>query len=210
MRKISYVLLCVLLLLSACSSKTDTAMPYDLGMRYLENGDYDEAVLAFQAIIKIDPKNAAAYIGMADVYVRDGDLDKAIQVLQDAQDIVSDPDSIQKKLDELEKMKDPDAEYYRFIQDSLLPKLGYAAEQERTVGGTPDGADEHYWDNKDGLIGANIADLNADGIRDLIVYQFDHKESIDSTLNNTSLVSQAYIKDKDGEFSLAGSTGSAQ
>ena len=205
MRKIAYVLLCILLL-SACSSSKDTAMPYDLGMRYLENGEYDEAVLAFQAVIKIDPKNAAAYIGMADAYVQAGDLEKAIQILQDAQDIVSDPDSIQKKLDELEKMKDPDAEYYRFIHDSLLPEFGYADDQQKSLQVTNnENPVEHYgWDRRDGLLGADISDLNADGIDDLIVYRFDYEVDTQIPMNEILLVSQVYIKNKNGEFSSAG------
>ena len=210
MRKIACMLLCILLLLSSCSSKTDTAMPYDLGMRYLENGEYDEAVLAFQAVIKIDPKNAAAYIGMADAYVQAGDLDKAIQVLQDAQDVVSDPDAIQEKLDELEKMKDPDAEYYRFIHDSLLPEYGYADDQQKTMRVTYEDVEvvvDHFdLDKRDGLLGADIADLNADGVNDLIVYRLEHQKNTGFLVDNIFLMSQAYIKNENKEFSLVGTT----
>lgn len=35
---------------------------YDLGVRYLEDGDYEEAIIAFTAAIEIDPKRAEAYI----------------------------------------------------------------------------------------------------------------------------------------------------
>ena len=46
---------------------------YDLGVRYLENGDYEEAIIAFTAAIEIDPKRAVAYVGRGDVYMLSGD-----------------------------------------------------------------------------------------------------------------------------------------
>lgn len=41
---------------------------YDLGVRYLEDGDYEEAIIAFTAAIEIDPKRAPAYVGRGDAY----------------------------------------------------------------------------------------------------------------------------------------------
>lgn len=42
---------------------------YDLGVRYLSEGNYEEAILAFTAAIEIDPKRAPAYVGRGDAYV---------------------------------------------------------------------------------------------------------------------------------------------
>lgn len=42
---------------------------YDLGVRYLSEGNYQEAILAFTAAIEIDPKQAPAYVGRGDAYV---------------------------------------------------------------------------------------------------------------------------------------------
>ena len=64
------VLLCLALLLTGCASKETTWQEqYDLGVRYLSEGNYDEAILAFQAAIEIDPKNPQAYIGVGDAYM---------------------------------------------------------------------------------------------------------------------------------------------
>ncbi len=41
---------------------------YDLGMRYLEEQNYEEAIVAFTAAIEIDPNQADAYIGRGDAY----------------------------------------------------------------------------------------------------------------------------------------------
>lgn len=45
------------------------ASQYDLGIRYLSEGNYEEAIIAFSAAIKIDPKQASAYIARGDAYV---------------------------------------------------------------------------------------------------------------------------------------------
>lgn len=71
--------LCILafLLLPACSSvpsegDTGEGMAwqdyYDLGIRYLSEGNYQEAIIAFTAAIDIDPKRPEAYIGRGDTY----------------------------------------------------------------------------------------------------------------------------------------------
>ena len=51
-------LLAVLLLLTACGQTAEAAWQeqYDLGMKYLSEGNYEEAIIAFTAAIEIDPK----------------------------------------------------------------------------------------------------------------------------------------------------------
>ena len=64
--KMMCFLLALLGLLSACSAHSvdaeEQSTPtwqsrYDLGVRYLSDGRYEEAILAFTAAIEIDPKN---------------------------------------------------------------------------------------------------------------------------------------------------------
>ena len=73
--------LSAVLLLSACGQRTrlmeqtDAIQSpiwqeqYDLGIRYLSNGNYEEAIIAFTAAIEIDPKQAPAYVGRGNAYV---------------------------------------------------------------------------------------------------------------------------------------------
>ena len=70
-KKVSFIWLwAVLFLLCACGKKEPTWQEqYDLGMKYLNTGDYEEAVTAFQVAISIDPKQQPAYIGAADAYM---------------------------------------------------------------------------------------------------------------------------------------------
>ena len=74
------LVLCLTMSLLACGKKTDDESEalqtqaqmtwqeqYDLGLRFLSEGDYEAAILAFTAAIEIDPMQAEAYIGLADV-----------------------------------------------------------------------------------------------------------------------------------------------
>lgn len=54
----------------------------NLGMKYLAEEKYDEAVLAFEKVISIDPKRFEAYEGMADAYEGEGDYLKAVRALE--------------------------------------------------------------------------------------------------------------------------------
>ena len=84
MKRITALLLTVLLLLSlaACGGKGSWQEQYDLGMRYLNEGNYQEAIIAFETAIKIDPKRPEAYLGAAEAYMGLGDTDSARKILE--------------------------------------------------------------------------------------------------------------------------------
>lgn len=75
MRKVSKCIVSVLLLLGvmwvlcACKKQTTWQDQYDLGMKYLKEGSYEEAVNAFQIAISIDAKQQKVYVGAADAYM---------------------------------------------------------------------------------------------------------------------------------------------
>lgn len=56
---------------------------YDLGVRYLSDGNYEEAIIAFTAAIEIDPQNVNAYIGRADTYVKRGSTEDLLLAKED-------------------------------------------------------------------------------------------------------------------------------
>lgn len=64
-------LMAVLLLLTACSktSRGSWQEQYDLGIKYLDEGNYEEAILAFAAAIEIDPKRYEAYLSRGEGYL---------------------------------------------------------------------------------------------------------------------------------------------
>ena len=76
-----------LLELAACAAGGDGAdgswqEQYDLGVRYLSDGNYQEAVIAFTAAIDIDPKRSDAYVGRGDAYALSGDTEDNLSAAQ--------------------------------------------------------------------------------------------------------------------------------
>ena len=99
MRKIKIIclILIAVLALTACGGPT-WQEKYDLGMRYLGEGNYEEAIIAFNAAIKIDPKQALAYIGLSDAYLGEGNLEEAREILERALGLVDERTIIEDKI----------------------------------------------------------------------------------------------------------------
>ncbi len=53
----------------------------NLGYKYLEEGKYEEAILAFNKVLEIDDNNAEAVIGIADAYIGMDKVDVAIEYI---------------------------------------------------------------------------------------------------------------------------------
>ena len=79
MRVIILVILLPIFLIS-CGKTTEEKWQeqYDLGMRYLSEGNYEEAVLAFTAAIEIDDKKPDAFVGRGDGYLAIEEFEKAL------------------------------------------------------------------------------------------------------------------------------------
>ena len=77
------LILILLLGLCACEQQAPTWQEqYDLGVRYLEEGNYEEAIIAFTAAIEIDPKQAPAYVGRGDAYIGSGETEENLEAAQ--------------------------------------------------------------------------------------------------------------------------------
>lgn len=84
MKKIFCAFLGLVLLMVACEQQNvDTWQEqYDLGVRYLSEGNYTEAIIAFTAAIEINPKMASAYVGRAHAYVLSGETEENLLAAQ--------------------------------------------------------------------------------------------------------------------------------
>lgn len=95
MKRISGLLLCFCLIFGMCACGSKDTRPewqeqYDLGVRYLSEGNYEEAIIAFTAAIEIDPKQPVLYIGRADAYVGAGETaDNLAAALADYEDAIA-------------------------------------------------------------------------------------------------------------------------
>lgn len=83
MKKIAIVAICLIVVLlvsiPVVSSITNNNLPrqIEIGNKYLLEGDYEEAILAFDKAIKIDPLNIDAHIGLAKAFKESGRPEEA-------------------------------------------------------------------------------------------------------------------------------------
>lgn len=93
---------------------------YDLGIRLLNEGKYEDAILAFQAAIQIDPKRADAYVILADAYVQAGNRDGAMAALQDGLDHADNVDWVKDVASGLGFYIDENGNVYTMTEDESI------------------------------------------------------------------------------------------
>ena len=85
MKKVYYFLFSLVMAfcLGSCSQSIEVQWQeqYDLGVRYLSEDNYKEAIIAFMAAVEIDPKRTETYIGLAETYSAEGKLEQAFSIL---------------------------------------------------------------------------------------------------------------------------------
>ena len=136
MKKIISIILAFALLLgmTACTTThRDWQEQYDLGMRYLEDGDYEQAVLAFSAAIEIDPNNPEAYMGRAEAYRGLGDLDKALKDYKRAKREAKNNDDFEDLLDELEELIEEKNQMLTAFENDINNKTQAIKEYEAEI-----------------------------------------------------------------------------
>lgn len=110
----------------------------EMANKYLEETNYEQAIVEFDKVIAIDPMSTAAYIGKAEAYVGLNDYDMAIETLEVGYGRALENVDIKKKLVELyidvvEKgNENADYESELLIYDRLLE---LAADDERVING---------------------------------------------------------------------------
>ena len=73
----------------------------DLGAKYLEEMDYEQALVAFNTALSIDPKNADAYLGIMEVYIRTNDFESALEYAKEGYEATGN-ESLKEKIDMIE------------------------------------------------------------------------------------------------------------
>lgn len=98
MKKLLALLIILALLVGCTKTAIDPktiANKLELAVKYLSENKYEEAILAYQDIIKIDKKNTAAYKGLSLIYTLQGKRDQAEQILQESLKQVTDNKMLQ-------------------------------------------------------------------------------------------------------------------
>ena len=104
MRKTAALFTLLALTLSLCACKNTAARwqeQYDLGMWYLSDGEYEEAIIVFNAAIEIDPTQADAYLSLANAYIGMNDFDAAREILEQGYELTQ-SEALKAKLEELD------------------------------------------------------------------------------------------------------------
>ena len=97
MKKIMVIILTLICFLCSCG-QNKWQEQYDLGMRYLTEGNYEEAILAFAAAIEIDALNPDAYIELQKAYLKVDNPVDAVKTLYIALE-ATDSEKVQDELD---------------------------------------------------------------------------------------------------------------
>ena len=83
----------------------------DTGVKYLIDGKYEEAILAFNKAIEIEEKSTEARVYLAQGYVGNNEPDKAIEVLEEAQNLDITNEELLKQILEILNEIDSDIAY---------------------------------------------------------------------------------------------------
>lgn len=136
----------LMLTLAACGSKAPTWQEqYDLGVRYLSEGNYEEAVIAFTAAIEIDPKRAEAYVGRGGAYLGRGSADEYLSAaLADYETVLS--------------MDDTNADAYLGMAEVYIARRQFDEAAEILRKGVEKTGDQKLTDRLAELESGNISD----------------------------------------------------
>ena len=94
----------------------------DTGVKYLMDGKYEEAILAFNKAIEIEEKSTEARVYLAQGYIGNNEPEKAIEVLKEAQDLDITNEELLKEI--LEILNEIDADIaYEFL-DRFINAVG--------------------------------------------------------------------------------------
>lgn len=101
----------------------------DLGEKYLAEMNYEEAVVAFNQAIEIDPRSADAYLGLADAHLGMGDEEAAFAALEAGYEETGD-ERLQERIDE---MRAAAIEREREAAEAAIEREREAAEENERI-----------------------------------------------------------------------------
>ena len=86
------------------AKKQEVLIKLKLAEKYLTEMNYEQALIAYNEAIKIDPKCEQAYLGMADIYVKKNEPGKAVELLESVENNIQ-TDTIKSKLETAKKQE---------------------------------------------------------------------------------------------------------
>ena len=131
----------------------------DLGEKYLEEQNYEQAVVEFDKAIAIDPMNERAYIGKAEAYVGMGDYKQALSILKEGygllgsekiydkmQEIITQEKELQlkeeAKVEEIRKLVEENDEIGKITEEKSNEEIERLVQEEEVQKEDSDGTDD--------------------------------------------------------------------
>lgn len=165
----------------------------ETGLRYLEDGEYREAILAFDAAIEIKPKSMEAYLGRGDARVGLGEYDDAVDDYTQALSLKNDDPEIYLGLaNAYMELGDVD-KALRVLEDGADATgddrlSGWADEIERLQNGS-------------GSLSGAVSEYRSEGDTALLP---DARIRLYVDVDGTSRLARLAISDEEGGFSMQG------
>ena len=198
-----YIWICGLaMVLCACKKEPSWQDQYDLGMKYLNEGDYEEALTAFSAAIKIKPQQVEAYIGRADTYAQ-----IAAQISEEGEeDVVADKNYELAEADYTKALEldEENEDAYVKLTDLALAREDFDEAEQLIQTGTEKTGSEKLQEKQDEIRAKDeerlkiIFEENAtDPLREFVYDDFD----ADGTYEAFAITATDYTPDFVDEFS---------
>ncbi len=92
------VVLVLVLLANRDAPEKRVARLLDLGNQYLLDLDYEQAIASYDEVLSIEPKNADAYLGLFEAYVRQNDFEAAFDIATKGYELTGD-ERLKEKID---------------------------------------------------------------------------------------------------------------
>ena len=173
-----------------------------LAEQYLDELQYEEAIAAYMAVLDLEPASEDAADGLTDTYIKwaescaaDGDYDKALEILQNADDRASSK-KIKKQVSEIEAQQEAYQEQLRIEQEQREEEeRQHLAEEAREKAGE---TLQNYLDAT--LIPTyGLLDCNAIYMADYERYKDSEWDAYSKGLGETKTILMYDIRDYDGD-----------
>lgn len=133
-----------------------------LGYKYLQEGKYEEAILAFDKAIGIDDKNTEARFGKIEAYIALGETEKAEEVLSELSKILPSDDT-----EQIKQIK----KYYEQLEKNIVIEDIYEIDNGNEIQGVKALMDERIlWEYKSKKPGTQYGHVSQSFVEDDTVY----------------------------------------
>ena len=184
MKKRIYIFLAFAVLLSGCSSISKIRASHHIkaAEKYLLEEDYEQAIIALNKAIELEPKNVDNYLLLAEAYQRDGQLNKSKSVLKKI-----------KRFDDLtdEEIAKYNALNMKFVYKDILTNFYNTGK----IGGSID-FDGTISEDYENTYFFKIVDVTGDGKEEIIIYKKNNEVPVDTQSEKSGLYIYKVIEDK--------------